>query len=548
MPTPAAIRMVGDAFKNAPVSNPDGGAGISLHVDAGDSYPTGSEAEAYLIRGAGNQLLHRYELDEAITTPAGCQRDPLVDPVWKCQFDLHPGTVGWKTGFRYIKDEILSGPPVPTDPNAEDPCDLPGNTCVRRFDANRIDMFHYAFFAHAVGMPKSLNACLDVTDPSNPVEAPDDNGRCVKPLEENPLFFTPRTNSGIGDFPGRDVLITLGAFSNRFGKPGGTDFMVASTFFHELGHNFELRHGAREGIQGRVLSAPNCIPTYLSSMNYLYQLRGLLDDAGTPHLDFSRAAGVTERDGRPGSTRLSGFTPRDRIGWYAPLEGSYLVDANGLPRTTVAGRHCDGSPLGREDQAMVRVDAWTAAGVIDWNANGVEDGYSNQDLNFDGWTEKLPPAYNDWANIRLNQIRRRAGTSARRSSTRTCASPLVRCRPIWRAPIGPAPTGRAPTGRAPIGHAPIGHAPTGGIEPRRPGPLRLCPGGLGTCRLGARRLGACGLGPRRLGPGRRGPRRVRRRRPVHQRPAQRGRRAGLRNRDAAGEHAAVRVHGVPDWG
>jgi hypothetical protein len=32
----------------------------------------------------------------------------------------------------------------------------------------------------------------------------------------------------------------------------------------------------------------NCKPAYFSVMNYLYQLRGLLDDFGRPHLDLSR--------------------------------------------------------------------------------------------------------------------------------------------------------------------------------------------------------------------------------------------------------------------
>src|SRR5688572_21107346 len=38
LPTPPVIKMVGDAFKNAPVVNPDGSNGISLHIDAGPNY------------------------------------------------------------------------------------------------------------------------------------------------------------------------------------------------------------------------------------------------------------------------------------------------------------------------------------------------------------------------------------------------------------------------------------------------------------------------------------------------------------------------------
>jgi len=92
--------------------------------------------------------------------------------------------------------------------------------------------------------------------------------------------------------------------------------MVASTFFHELGHNIELRHGAWQEAPGRpVLPAPNCVPTYLSSMNYLYQLRGLLDDSGKPHLDFSSGSGtsLTEAGVSDGE-----FSFKYRVGWYAP--------------------------------------------------------------------------------------------------------------------------------------------------------------------------------------------------------------------------------------
>ena len=96
-------------------------------------------------------------------------------------------------------------------------------------------MFRYALFAHALGLPKS--------------EEPTD-----------PDFHVPRTNTGVGDFPGGDVMVTLGAFADTNGAPVdhdlnpstaemwtpfpvGTPFMQASTLMHELGHNMERRHG-----------------------------------------------------------------------------------------------------------------------------------------------------------------------------------------------------------------------------------------------------------------------------------------------------------------
>ena len=424
MPTPAAIKLMGDAFKNAPVDCiGEVCKGIRLHIDPGPDYeyPFCTPAE----RAAGNCIIVPGTLargGEALNeTATQCTRLE-GDPVWVCQYPDYPGTVGWKTGFRYIRDEVLAGPPPPADPSLEDdPCEAPGNTCVRRFDANRHDMFHYVWFAHSVGMPKSTKPCLEGSVPANDV-----NGLCQAPITDNPDFHIPRTNSGVADFPGGDVLVTLGAFSDREGKPGGTDFMVASTVMHELGHNLELRHGAWQATaESPVAPAPNCIPTYLSVMNYLYQLRGLLDDAGVPHVDFARDVGIHPTDATSEQNVSDGplaFTPLYRIGWYTPLAGSYLEDPiTHLPRTTVAGRHCDGSDILATDQPMVRVDAATVAGSIDWNADGdLLDSLYQQDVNFNGRivqfpgaAPELPPSFDDWANVHLNQLGARRNVGAR---------------------------------------------------------------------------------------------------------------------------------------
>ena len=272
LPGHEALKLMGDAFDRQ---------GIRVHFDVGDTYPSG-DADPYVIRGAG--LARGGEaINESVTV---CTRG-ATNPPWVCQFSAYPGTVGWKSGFRFLRDEVLSITPEPPSPlpagvEREDYCDVPGYTCVRRFDQNRQDIFHYALFAHALGLPKSEFPCLNGATPV----AGDADGACTGGLAENPEFRIPRTNTGIGDFPGGDTLITLGGFSDVDGLPLGTPFMQASTLMHEVGHNFERRHGG-EALQ------PNCKPTYLSVMNYLYQLRGLLDDGGRQHLDFSGAVGAS---------------------------------------------------------------------------------------------------------------------------------------------------------------------------------------------------------------------------------------------------------------
>ena len=275
LPTHTALKLVGDAFRDAPVLNPNGFTGIKVHFDVG-AYPPGDTADSsknadeYIIRGAG---LARGG-DAIRETATVCAPGALDDPPWVCQFSNYPGTVGWKSGFRFLRDEVLVAP------EGQD-CDAPGSACERRFDRNRKDMFRYALFAHAIGLPKAEEPCLDATGAAVPPNGT--TGLCDGSLRSNPGFHEPRTNTGVGDFPGGDVMVTLGAFSDTDGLPVGTPFMQASTLMHELGHNMERRHG------GGAFE-PNCKPTYLSVMNYLYQLRGLLDDAGKPHLDFSGSA------------------------------------------------------------------------------------------------------------------------------------------------------------------------------------------------------------------------------------------------------------------
>ncbi len=368
LPTLEALQMMGDAFRTAPTP-------IAVHFDVGPHYASAADPYDYLIdaplaRGGEG-------IDEAVTqcTPGA------NDPPWVCQFKAYPGTVGWKSGFRFLRDEVKNPPPL--NPDGSDPCDAPGSTCERRFDRNRLQSFHYALFTHFVGLPESELPCLSA---SGPVE--DVNGVCAGGV--NPRFQKPRTNTGIADFPGGDIMVSLGGFDDLLGRPVGTPFMQASTLMHEFGHNAERRHGGEAFEQ-------NCKPTYLSVMNYLYQLRGLLKDSGPPVLDFSGRSGDPVAEGS-----LTGIsTPPYRLGWYAPLATSYLAG-----RGTAARRHCNGSDLFPADVPMVRIDARTAASPVDWDADGNSaTAVSALDVNFNGQVDPGElRASDDWSNLRLDQI------------------------------------------------------------------------------------------------------------------------------------------------
>ena len=455
LPPQAALKLVGDAFKNAP--DP-----IALHFDMGNAYPLPEagepSAEEYLIRGPSARGGEIVDEQMTVCTPGA------TDQPWVCQFAQYPGTVGWKTGFRFLRDEVLSVTPpagMTAPPAGEEFCDSPGYTCNRRFDRNRKDMFRYALFAHALGIPKS-------EDPASPD------------------FHVPRTNTGVGDFPGGDLMVTLGAFADTAGRPVGTPFMQASTLMHELGHDFERRHG------GDALE-PNCKPTYLSVMNYLYQLRGLLDDAGRPHLDFSGMIEPTVdetllADGAPSALPY-------RIGWYAPLAGSYLERFG-----RAAGTHCDGSPLLATDVPSARIDNRTSATPIDWKANGVAEASFSLDVNFNGRTSKLDgtadvlAGSNDWAQLVLTQTGARRSPGALfviDSTGHLAVGPLSL--DSGRGDLGRGDLGRGDLGRGDLGRGDLGRGDLGRGDLGR--------GDLGRGDLGAPPLGRGDLGRGDLGGG-----------------------------------------------
>ena len=483
LPDPAALKMVGDAFS---------AKGISVHFDVGNNYQSNEAGvgpyiiPAPLARGGK-------AIDENVTL-LGC-------PGPTCQFPGYPGTVGWKVGFKFYRDQLLSATPPALDEAGNDPCDVssgtpgdsnydgPGGPCERRFDRNRLDMFRYVLGAHALGLGKSEYPCLNA---AGEPEGATPGGGCG--FSTNPDFRTPRTSSGVGDFPGADLMLTLGGFSDASGRPVGTPFMQGSTLMHELGHNFDLGHSGVY-VPG-VPAEPGCKPNYLSSMNYLFQLRGLYNDLpplGTPRLDFSNEVldGIDENGLT--DTPLGG-TPSYHTGWYAPKS----LFTTG----TAATKHCDGSPISSAEfdsiyagGGMVRVDGpsaidpsrdWTSR-VIDWNpAPGPT---SPQDINFDGYVRALGPGSNDWMNLRLNQLATRRNVLG--LSIDLGRDGLGRGDTLGRDGLGRDGLGRDGLGRDGLGRDGLGRDGLG-----RDG---LGRDGLGRDGLGRDGLGIAGLGRDGLG-------------------------------------------------
>ncbi len=246
-----------------------------------------------------------------------------------------------------------------------------GTNCRRRFDLTRKDIFHYVFFGHSTGEPKSPNPCLSPATGTNP------DGSCTT---HNPDFHVVTKRSGKGDRPGGDAIVTMGGWGNGF---RGSDFVQASTMMHETGHHFWLTHSGNPFDLQTPPSGPaplnpmegNCNPNYLSIMSYSLQIDGLTTVLNPEAvLDFSRARLGDHSYAAPGGSiaSINEFSlPIDltnpmgyRGTWYAPQ-----ATVHSSLGTTIAKKHCDGTVITNNAQ-MIRITL-PISGVtgIDWNGD-----------------------------------------------------------------------------------------------------------------------------------------------------------------------------------
>jgi hypothetical protein len=377
-----------------------GACPINVHFDVGTLYqPAGVTMDACRTQWSPECAL--------IPTSAGTrggdriQERQCVDPapgdgVQICPFPTVPGTVGWKTGFRAYRDGLV-------DPVTRQPCARGQAGCEPRFARNRKDIFRYALFARALGVPSP-------SDPS-----------------------LPRRSSGIADSSGGgDLLITLGLWGDK----QGLSFVEASTLTHELGHTLGLRHG---GVLPNRALGTNCRPNYQSVMNYLFQIGGVRDRAtGEPRIDFSRSV-LPFYDEAAGLSEAAGIGAADYLArWYAPRVASFLDEAVG---TTPATRYCDGTPLPTTSGApFVRIDSTPRAAArgaaLDWNGDGDLLDSPAQDANYDGVLGSSGPGVSDFVSMDLRQVGARRSIGSERLS-RSVVDPVTgQPIPVTSLPIG----------------------------------------------------------------------------------------------------------------
>jgi hypothetical protein len=348
-----------------------------------------------------------------------------------CPYPNQPGVVGWKAGFEFLKNQPLN---YPDETSCEQALNGP---CIRRFQHGRKDSYHYAVFAHAVGLPEwglqggsltsvaasgntvtfttstphgltgtdrvtiadaitnsSLNGTYSVQTPSSNVFtiqiATATNATYTALTDPSLSVSSGRvdTISGFSDIGGEDSLITLGLW----GAAGQTDQVQAGTFMHELGHSNGLTHGGFYYDTANTYvptPEPNCKPNYQSVMNYQFQV-DLLDNGA---LDYSeqRLSGLNESSLPAGLTTTDGSAlAYSTTRWYTPVQPGGVGHA--------ATSHCDGTPLSSTDPnlTMYRVEG---------TANPITPGWvTGSDINFDGTINTSLRGYDDWANLDLRQI------------------------------------------------------------------------------------------------------------------------------------------------
>ena len=320
-----------------------------------------------------------------------------------CQFFAFPGTIGWPYGFRAYRDAVVAADGSEVTTLAEVQAGAPEEGELRRrFDRNRQPYIRYAIFAHARGRALSALPCLQGTgeltqetgyDPANP-------GVCAQ--QSNPRFHVPTSTSGVAELPGGSHLVSLGLWDTD--KFVASKYMQASTFFHELGHGLNLWHGGKAAVFGNATTAtqvePNCKPNYQSSMSYLFQAHGLVNNAGQLNIDYSG----TLHNPLDETSLSNGLSPgpKYRAAWFAPLDSALATGG------TAAKRFCNGATFDPDapPAPTARVLASSTSALLHWDGDSVHGpgGHlTNLDINFDG-TETELVGFNDWNNVRLNQI------------------------------------------------------------------------------------------------------------------------------------------------
>jgi hypothetical protein len=187
-------------------------------------------------------------------------------------------------------------------------------------------------------------------------------------------------SSGLGELPGNDFMVTLGAWST----PGGTDDQQAGTFMHELGHNLNLGHGGGDHVNRK--------PNYHSVMSYNWQVP-ISSYSASWTLDYSRYAFPDLDEGNLDETAGIGGHAGHKVPIYDPykiVNEQGPVDFNGDGDTLDSGVARDICPFvgpilkSHDDWSVL----WYPTGGHPNFADGVHSNIVDDELTFDEFTQQ----------------------------------------------------------------------------------------------------------------------------------------------------------------
>jgi len=208
-PDIAVLRLVAEAFRDAPVTNPDGMPGIKLHLLLDESIvePTLSPQDIIIPTKFGDRGQLKY--DDFYDFKNGSNGSPVGNPCGTGQYDGH---------FGKKKDRQSAN-------------------CANILEARR-QIYRYCLFAHILeGDPTTVGIA----------ERPGNDFMITYLINEGP-------NNDLFDF----METTAEEWGTTFEEESNDQ--VAMTFMHELGHTLGLQHGGNQSINNK--------PNYLSTMNY----------------------------------------------------------------------------------------------------------------------------------------------------------------------------------------------------------------------------------------------------------------------------------------
>jgi Bacterial Ig-like domain (group 3)/MBG domain (YGX type)/Bacterial Ig-like domain (group 2) len=315
--------------------------GINLHFDVGSNYQTPPPQPPYVIIPAKYAQGGNVVPESNLLCP-NAKTSTCAFPQQEMDYSL----LGWKSGLDAIKngDSVLGLLPL--------------------FAANRKDTFHYALFAHGIAATTPLSAPLA------------------------------GSISGVGDLPGGDLLVTLGLWrsDNAAVDQVGSPLEQAGTLMHELGHNLDLHHGGWN-------DTPVCMADYPSVMNYMYQVAGLTDSAGTEHIDYSYGLELPMSEDLLDSAIPMGIQ-QYRVRYFGPSNSA--VNTPGQ----AAQVYCNGALLNAGASPYVRLEGATVS-TPDWSNGTLPLGKlitKGLDINYDGTVGQTFTDSPDWYSLNLQQV------------------------------------------------------------------------------------------------------------------------------------------------